>query len=284
MADEVSHKNSRRSSEQASLHSLRTGFTLIELLVVITIIALLLSILMPSLRRAKEAGKRAMCLHNIRNLTIGWIIYAEDCDGRLPIAAVGYKGTGLGYGDWEWIGYADVLGRAGPPATVDEKLQALKDGVLYPYLDTTDIFRCPIAEKDEMRTYSMTHAMNGLADYSANYGGKSLTKASQITSSSGRIVFLDDYEFNDDAAWFIYNDRPQWWNPTPIRHGSGGNVFSFADGHSEFKKWTDKRTIELSKLCHSLKDADARLYSESIQPGNEDIVWVQKGVWGKLGY
>jgi prepilin-type N-terminal cleavage/methylation domain-containing protein len=60
----------------------KKSFTLIELLVVISIIAVLLTMLMPALSRAKEAAKRVHCLNNTRNLTIGWIMYVEDGAGR----------------------------------------------------------------------------------------------------------------------------------------------------------------------------------------------------------
>ena len=56
----------------------RNGFTLIELLVVISIIALLLSILMPSLTAAKEKARRIVCASNERQLTLAWIQYAGD--------------------------------------------------------------------------------------------------------------------------------------------------------------------------------------------------------------
>ncbi|NQT01038.1 MAG: prepilin-type N-terminal cleavage/methylation domain-containing protein, partial [Planctomycetes bacterium] len=48
------------------------GFTLIELLVVIAIIAVLMAILMPSLNRAREQGKRSTCLSNLKQLTLAW--------------------------------------------------------------------------------------------------------------------------------------------------------------------------------------------------------------------
>ncbi len=51
----------------------RRGFTLIELLVVIAIIAVLMAILMPSLNRAREQGKRASCLSNLKQLQMAWI-------------------------------------------------------------------------------------------------------------------------------------------------------------------------------------------------------------------
>jgi prepilin-type N-terminal cleavage/methylation domain-containing protein len=52
------------------------GFTLIELLVVIAIIAVLMAILMPALHRAREQGKRAACLSNLKQMTLAWIMYA----------------------------------------------------------------------------------------------------------------------------------------------------------------------------------------------------------------
>ena len=56
------------------------GFTLIELLVVISIIAMLLSILLPSLSRAKESARRSVCSSNLRQLTLAWTAYAMEND------------------------------------------------------------------------------------------------------------------------------------------------------------------------------------------------------------
>ena len=59
----------------------KTGFTLIELLVVISIIALLLSILVPALRRAREQAKSVVCLSNLRQQGLTMALYIEDNDG-----------------------------------------------------------------------------------------------------------------------------------------------------------------------------------------------------------
>jgi len=66
-----------------------TGFTLVELLVVIAIIAILMAILLPALNRAREQGKRIVCLNNLKQLTLAWILYADDNDGKIVNGAGG---------------------------------------------------------------------------------------------------------------------------------------------------------------------------------------------------
>lgn len=61
------------------------GFTLIELLVVISVIALLLSILMPSLQKVKESASATVCASNVKQLGLGWVLYAGDNDDWFPI-------------------------------------------------------------------------------------------------------------------------------------------------------------------------------------------------------
>jgi prepilin-type N-terminal cleavage/methylation domain-containing protein/prepilin-type processing-associated H-X9-DG protein len=65
-------------------HARRSGFTLIELLVVVAIIALLISILLPSLAAAREQAKRAACAANLKGIAFACLTYAEDSKGVLP--------------------------------------------------------------------------------------------------------------------------------------------------------------------------------------------------------
>jgi prepilin-type N-terminal cleavage/methylation domain-containing protein/prepilin-type processing-associated H-X9-DG protein len=60
------------------MHDTKRGFTLIELLVVIAIIALLIGILLPSLSAARRSAKTVVCASNMRQIAIGWAIYAQD--------------------------------------------------------------------------------------------------------------------------------------------------------------------------------------------------------------
>jgi len=64
------------------------GFTLVELLVVIGIIALLISILLPALSKAREAAKTTQCASNLRQIALGIISYANDNHGKLPPSKV----------------------------------------------------------------------------------------------------------------------------------------------------------------------------------------------------
>jgi prepilin-type N-terminal cleavage/methylation domain-containing protein/prepilin-type processing-associated H-X9-DG protein len=73
----------------------KKGFTLIELLVVIAIIAVLMAILMPSLKRAREQARRTACANNVRQQTVALLMYAQQNDGKMPLAS-------FGGGEWLW--------------------------------------------------------------------------------------------------------------------------------------------------------------------------------------
>lgn len=59
------------------------AFTLIQLLVVIAVIAVLMAILMPALQRAREQGKRVVCESNLKQMSLAWIMYAQENDGKI---------------------------------------------------------------------------------------------------------------------------------------------------------------------------------------------------------
>jgi prepilin-type N-terminal cleavage/methylation domain-containing protein/prepilin-type processing-associated H-X9-DG protein len=91
------------------------GFTLVELLVVIAIIALLMAVLLPALNRAREQGKRVVCLSNLKQLTLGWMNYATANNDKLV------NGAPLGPGDNPPASFAC----SAPAAGTDGRTKAL---------------------------------------------------------------------------------------------------------------------------------------------------------------
>jgi len=71
----------------------KKGFTLVELLVVISIIAILLAVLIPSMNRAKEAAKRVICSNGKKQIALGIAAYAADYDGFMPQCLTNYLGV-----------------------------------------------------------------------------------------------------------------------------------------------------------------------------------------------
>ena len=160
-------------------------------------------------------------------------------------------------------------------APSSSRLEAIRQGDLYPFIKMEKVYRCPVAKRNEMRTYSASPSMNG---YSHQEGpiDKNFYRMKQ---ASTRLVFIDDHGQNWDAMWYNYYKEPRWWNPVPMRHGKG-TVASFADVHSEFHPWKDERTIEFAQLTWEQAETSA----DPSHPGNEDLRWVQTAIWGKLGY
>ena len=123
-----------------------TGFTLIELLVVISIIALLLALLIPALDRARELAMRAVCLGHLKDLSLSWVMYADDNAGklvngetaeqpRLKTVVAGSKTTV--YEEIPWAFESD-------PADSKSAQQAqIKNGILYTYSRNVKVYRCP---------------------------------------------------------------------------------------------------------------------------------------------
>jgi len=249
------------------------GFTLIELLVVIAIIAILLAILMPALSRVKEQGKRAACLNNVKQMALAWNLYADDNDDKL---VNGNTATGSANKDGTCWCYWP-----GRNATLQQQIDGIKRGLLYPYCPNIRLYKCPTGIRGEVVTYAITDAMNGY-DAIPGAAGHVVKKRTQIRNPGQRAVFLDEGRLSP-ASWTVWYDQERWWDQITARHGDGTN-FSFADGHSDYWKWKDPRTIEVAEMDYDYWQGTARNGAQSNMPGNEDLHNVQKAVWGELGY
>lgn len=129
--------NSGRSAD-------RCGFTLIEVLVVVALIALLVSILLPSLARARSQGRNAQCLSNLHQLTMGAMEYAAENRGLIRAEA------GTGESDWSYL----VVREFGVKVSNGQKWNVP--------VDRLTMFHCPEREQS-MTTPWLDYVANGLS-------------------------------------------------------------------------------------------------------------------------
>ena len=303
------------SSEALQGRRMEGGFTLVELLVVIAIIALLMAVLLPALNRAREAGKRAVCQSQIKQLGLGWNMYCDDNKEKVPIGDIGYSwtfdssigGAQLAWREWphdlhpgvkptrdtNWgngpdtgghaIGWAAVLG-----ASDEIWNHSISEGTLWPYVKDTKVYRCPVGPKGVLATYTMSHAMNTWRIYSPPQGSagtlsipRTIVLRTAIKRTADRAIFFDYGERKTGAYFVRYGDTAEdaanakFYDDTWM-HGRG-IVVSFADNHVEYHKWTDP---------HHLKEHDAGLgYGAGTRDTSDcDIRWLTYITWGDVPF
>ena len=221
--------------------------------------------------RGDDLAKTAACQANLRQLITAWNLYADENNDRIVCGDAGEcVFTTLSQRPWvqrDWgFGSSDAM-------TTQDRLAALEQGALFPYLRDTRLYRCPVAPPGETRSYAIVDSMNiRVQPDGGRVSAVLITRRSMIDSFAGRCVFLDRGDSRDMGGWSCFVTGPRWFDGPPIRHDEG-TTLAFADGHTEYWKWTDPRTVEFGKK----KGAS---YSEP-QPGNKDIRRAQIAVWGR---
>ncbi len=259
------------------------AFTLIELLVVIAIIAILASMLLPALARSKTKAQGILCLNNGRQMTLAWKLYTDDFNEKVPQS----------YGPNAWVqGNMDLNAANRSNWDID---QDLKKSLLWPYCGAAaGIWKCP-ADRSTVRVAGVLRprvrsiAMSGWFDSTdvAGFGptGMRIYKTMNDVVDPGPSmtwVFIDEREDSiNDGEMIVgmngYPDAPAQWKivdyPASYHGGAGG--LSFADGHSEIKKWLDGRTMPPLK-----KGAELALNVASAN--NRDVLWLMERTTRKV--
>jgi len=241
----------------------KRGFTLIELLVVISIIALLLSILMPSLSLAKQKASGVVCLSNEKQLSLAWTLFASDNDDEIVDGQPDQSAPYNGFTDYPQYGrhanfVADPHNEAGDPDyTLESRIRGFEKGGLWPYLESYKIFHCPgdrRSTKDELqygyRTYSIGAVYSRIFSFNSTSQSDEhkvyVTKTSRIRNPGTKFVFLEEMdvqnEFNGNT-WNIYLNRAEWFDPLAVWHGDS-STFGFADGHADRHKWVGEEVLK----------------------------------------
>ena len=186
----------------------RKGFTLIELLVVIAIIAILAAILFPVFAKAREKARQTSCLNNVKQITLGFLQYAQDYDEMLPLAAMYYIPGA--YYTWPHL--------------------------LQPYVMNIQIFTCPSKTSqawngNRSTTQTIGYGYNRIVAGTRELGAAKRPSETILCGDSGLLTNGNGYYFID---WNI-DQSDNGVAPEP-RHNDGANL-GFIDGHA---KWYAK--------------------------------------------
>jgi len=272
----------------------RSGFTLIELLVVIAIIAILASLLLPALTKAKAKATEIRCLGNIRQLNLAWTLYAGDHSDRLSpnddnsldlyhARATNWVPGRISYRPGADSHSFELLSHATNSAWLVDP----GPGRIGPYAPNPSIFKCPSDKSqgwvngvlvDRARSYTLNRAMGHVAPpFSGDPAvylkqqGTLYFNMGNISIPSQRITFVDTFEDCISGGWFGYT---RWIDSNPYygfsdspahRHGKRGTL-AFADSHAEGHTWIDARTRVAPRYKFGFIQAS---------PNNPDVRWLR---------
>jgi prepilin-type N-terminal cleavage/methylation domain-containing protein/prepilin-type processing-associated H-X9-DG protein len=295
-----------KNSKALALRSFNEeGFTLVELLVVIAIIALLMGILLPALARAREQGKRIVCLSNLKQLTLAWMNYATANNEKLvngapfgpgeappdgtcpaPPSGVGIKVKAIvpppanpfypiHRNELPWIGPAYAFDDAGGAwnsgLTQTECLQkiAVQSGALWKFAQNEKTYRCPTGEKNSLVSYMIMDSMNGKNLWNGAPANSLIKTLGQVKKTSSRMVFIDEGRPSPDS-YAVHYDIAAWYDLPMIRHGQGTDV-SYADGHAGRLMWKSRETIDCGTTFTNCTPQTCN--------GKNDLYKIQMGCW-----
>ena len=233
----------------------RGAFTLVELLVVIAIIAILAALLLPALSAAKKRGLMVRCQNNLKQLQTGWLIYLNDNNDTMPPNVWdGVPGQNAGSAPGSW-----VVGNA-----LENTVTNIELGAQWHCNPTLGIYHCPADPSlagdnvtPRFRSYSLLNYLGADPEAISPDASRDKQKGSQLKKTSAVLAFAcEDADSINDGIFLVEPAPSGQWRDLPATRHSRGDVFSFADGHVEYWKWTssDLQPADLARVQAALPE------------------------------
>ena len=271
----------------------KQAFTLIELLVVIAIIAILASMLLPALSKAKQKATGASCQGNERQLQLAFILYADDHNSAMVGPAFGfYDGTRWlkvdTYAGGYWPGPSpDINSKMTKEAAIKAVEKGFSMGPLWKYDSAAGSYHCPGDLRSKYRkpgshwaydSYSKADGMGGFSSGGTlsiwNPNTLAYTKTDAVAEPANAMVFVEEPDSRNYnlGTWVINADTHEWVDPVAAYH-LDANTFSFLDGHVEGHRWREATTLKQAKAAEN--NVDTAFYWAKAKPVDRDFAWVE---------
>jgi hypothetical protein len=191
--------------------------------------------------RVKNQAQGAVCVQNLKTLSLAWLLYKDDNDDRLVGGQVGKYAY-----DW-------VQGPTGAGTIIERKKEGIRRGALFGYVgNVVEVYRCPadarklVPGQAAYRSYSIAGGANG-EGWQDTY--EQAEKYTEISRPATKYVFVEEADPRgwNKGSWVLDPQGRTWVDPLAVWHSRARSSLGYADGHAELHNWADRSTIEMSR-------------------------------------